>query len=61
MGLLASGSPVILLEPVAGQGTLLLQVEEARAIEMRDDRRDPRMLVLLESLRTNLFRLWSDA
>lgn len=43
------------------QRELLLQVEEARGIEMAEGRRDPRMLVLLESLRTNLFRLWSDA
>lgn len=38
---------------------LLLQIDEAKGIEMRE-RRDPRMVVLLESLRTNLFRMWSD-
>ena len=41
------------------QRELLLQTEEARTIEMAE-RRDPRMLVLLESMRTNLFRMWSD-
>jgi PKHD-type hydroxylase len=39
---------------------LLLQLDEARAMEMAGAR-SPRMLVLLESLRTNLFRMWSDA
>ena len=39
---------------------LLLQAEEAkRAILDGGDRE--RQLVLVESLRTNLFRLWSDA
>lgn len=41
------------------QRELLLQIDEARAIEL-GSRRDERMLVLLESLRTNLFRMWSD-
>ena len=39
---------------------LLLQLEEARAMEMAGAK-SPRMLVLLESVRTNLFRMWSDA
>jgi hypothetical protein len=37
------------------------RIDVARGIEMGEGRGDPRMLVLLESLRTNLFRLWSDA
>ena len=41
------------------QRELLLQLDELRSIEMQS-RRDPRALVLLESLRTNLFRMWSD-
>jgi PKHD-type hydroxylase len=41
------------------QRDLMLQLEEARTIEMARER-NPRMLVLLESLRTNLFRMWSD-
>lgn len=36
---------------------LLIQLDEARA---RIDARDPRLSVLLESLRTNLFRMWAD-
>ncbi len=41
---------------------LLHQVEEARAIEMsRGDQAELRMLLLLGSLRNNLFRMWSDA
>jgi len=39
---------------------LLLQLDEAKAIELTA-RSNPRMLVLLESVRTNLFRGWSDA
>ena len=39
---------------------LLIQIDEARAIEFQRGA-DPRMTVLLESLRTNLFRMWSDA
>ena len=38
---------------------LLLQLDELRALE-HAARKDPRALVLLESLRTNLFRLWAD-
>ncbi len=38
---------------------LLHQLDEARAIEHARSP-DPRMQVLLESLRTNLFRMWSD-
>ena len=38
---------------------LLLQIEELRALELRD-RKDARAIVLLESLRTNLFRMWAD-
>jgi PKHD-type hydroxylase len=40
---------------------LLVQLEEARAIALRGaPPGDPRLQVLLESLRTNLFRMWSD-
>lgn len=43
----------------AHQRELLIQLEEARAIEaMRDP--SPRMKVLLESLRSNLLRMWTD-
>jgi PKHD-type hydroxylase len=38
---------------------LLLQIDEAKNIELAQ-RRDPRMTVLLESMRTNLFRMWCD-
>lgn len=38
------------------QRELLVQLEEARALAGND----PRLLVLLESLRTNLFRMWAD-
>ena len=38
---------------------LLHQLDEARTIE-HGRGADPRMQVLLESLRTNLFRMWSD-
>lgn len=38
---------------------LLLQIDELRVLE-HAARKDVRALVLLESLRTNLFRLWSD-
>lgn len=38
---------------------LLLQLDEARGLELAQ-RKDPRMVVLLESVRTNLFRMWSD-
>lgn len=38
---------------------LLLQIDELRAREM-GGAKDARTLVLLESLRTNLFRMWSD-
>jgi PKHD-type hydroxylase len=43
----------------AARRELLLQLEEAKALELAS-RRDERMLVLLESVRTNLFRQWSD-
>ena len=43
----------------AARRELLLQVDELRTQEMAS-RRDARALVLLESLRTNLFRMWSD-
>jgi len=39
------------------QRELLVQLEEAKA---RAGTRDPRLLVLLESMRTNLFRMWAD-
>ncbi|MGA9422854.1 MAG: 2OG-Fe(II) oxygenase, partial [Rhodanobacteraceae bacterium] len=48
--------------PDVHQRELLQQVEEARAMEMaRGDAAEMRMLLLLGSLRNNLFRLWSDA
>lgn len=41
---------------------LLQQVEEARNIEMaRGTQADTRMMLMLGSLRNNMFRLWSDA
>ena len=43
----------------AHERELLLQLDEARSLELAS-RKDPRMTVLLESLRTNLFRKWSD-
>lgn len=43
----------------AHERELLLQLDEARGLELAS-RKDPRMTVLLESLRTNLFRKWSD-
>lgn len=43
----------------AHERELLLQLDEARLLEL-GTRKDPRMTVLLESLRTNLFRKWSD-
>ena len=42
------------------QRELLVQLEEARALAARGGPPDPRLQVLLESLRTNLFRMWSD-
>ena len=39
------------------QRELLVQLEEARALAGKGD---ARLLVLLESLRTNLFRMWAD-
>ena len=40
---------------------LLVQLDEARAIAARGAAPgDPRLQVLLESLRTNLFRMWAD-
>jgi PKHD-type hydroxylase len=38
---------------------LLLQIEELRGLELAG-RKDQRAVVLLESLRTNLFRMWAD-
>lgn len=43
----------------SAQRELLLQVAELRDRELAGAK-DPRTLVLLESLRTNLFRMWSD-
>jgi PKHD-type hydroxylase len=43
--------------PDAQQRELLIQLDEARA---RANPSDLRMAVLLESLRTNLFRMWAD-
>lgn len=43
------------------QRELLLQLEEARAIALREGNPpNQRLLVLLESLRTNLLRMWAD-
>lgn len=48
--------------PAMHQRELLHQVEEVRAIEMaRGNNAELRVLLLLESVRNNLFRLWSDA
>ncbi|HEV8693382.1 MAG TPA: Fe2+-dependent dioxygenase [Lysobacter sp.] len=45
----------------AGRRELLVQLDEARAIAARGAvPGDPRLQVLLESLRTNLFRMWAD-
>ena len=45
----------------AAQRELLVQLDEARAIAVRGAAPgDPRLQVLLESLRTNLFRMWAD-
>ncbi len=41
----------------AARRELLIQLEEARTLARSDD---PRLQVLLESLRTNLFRMWAD-
>lgn len=42
------------------QRELLVQLDEARAIAARGAAPDPRLQVLLESLKTNLFRMWAD-
>lgn len=42
------------------QRELLVQLDEARALAARDAPTDARLQVLLESLRTNLFRMWAD-
>lgn len=42
------------------QRELLVQLDEARALALRGAPGDARLLVLLESLRTNLFRMWAD-
>jgi PKHD-type hydroxylase len=45
----------------ASRRELLVQLDEARAIAARGAAPgDPRLQVLLESLRTNLFRMWAD-
>jgi PKHD-type hydroxylase len=45
----------------SNQRELLVQLDEARAIAARGVAPgDPRLQVLLESLRTNLFRMWAD-
>lgn len=45
----------------ASQRELLVQLDEARAIAARGAAPgEPRLQVLLESLRTNLFRMWAD-
>lgn len=47
--------------PDSRQRELLQQVEEARNIESaRGGGADMRMLLMLGSLRNNLFRMWSD-
>jgi PKHD-type hydroxylase len=48
--------------PDVRQRELLHQIEEARSIEMgRGEQAEMRMLLMLGSLRNNLFRMWSDA
>lgn len=42
------------------QRELLVQLDEARALASRNAPNDARLQVLLESLRTNLFRMWAD-
>ena len=42
------------------QRELLVQLEEARVLAARDAPDDARLQVLLESLRTNLLRMWAD-
>lgn len=42
------------------QRELLVQLDEARALAARGAAPDPRLQVLLESLRANLFRMWAD-
>ena len=46
----------------SGRRELLIQLEEARAIAAQGGPGaiDPRLQVLLESLKTNLFRMWAD-
>lgn len=46
----------------SGRRELLIQLEEARAIAAHGAAGaiDPRLQVLLESLKTNLFRMWAD-
>lgn len=44
----------------SGQRELLAQLDEARVLASRLAPDDARLLVLLESLRTNLFRMWAD-
>lgn len=44
----------------AQQRELLVQLEEARALAARSVPLDKRQQVLLESLHTNLFRMWAD-
>ena len=43
----------------AAKREMLLQVDELRNLE-HNGRNDARAMLLLESLRTNLFRLWAD-
>ncbi|MDQ3289453.1 MAG: Fe2+-dependent dioxygenase [Pseudomonadota bacterium] len=42
------------------QRELLVQLDEARALAARGGPPNPRLQVLLESLRSNLFRMWAD-
>jgi PKHD-type hydroxylase len=44
----------------SSQRELLVQLDEARALAARGAAPDPRLQVLLESLKTNLFRMWAD-
>ena len=44
----------------AAQRELLVQLDEARALASLAAAGDARLQVLLESLRTNLFRMWAD-
>lgn len=44
----------------ASRRELLVQLDEARSLVHASPSADPRLQVLLESLQTNLFRMWAD-